>query len=87
MLLLEGKEGVWGEFILKEKNSVSEAIQVTYSLKDGATRKREIEGLLEALREFNLKKGVVITNDESDFMEVEGKKIDVIPVWQWRLRD
>ena len=74
------------DFIIKDERTVSEAIQVTYSLKDNSTRKRESEGLLEALKEFNLKKGTILTYDESDFIQAEGKKIDIIPVWQWLLK-
>jgi len=74
------------DFIIKDERTVREAIQVTYSLKDTGTRKREIEGLLEALREFNLNKGSILTFDESESIAVEGKKIDIIPVWQWLLR-
>ena len=74
------------DFIIKDERNVIEAIQVTYSLKDISTRKREIEGLLEALREFNLSKGIILTYDESDIIQAEEKKIDIIPVWQWLLR-
>jgi len=75
------------DFIIKDKRAVREAIQITYSLKDSTTRKREIEGLLEALREFNLNNGTILTYDESDLIEAEGKKIDIIPVWRWLLMD
>ena len=73
------------DFIVKEGKAASNAIQVSYSLKDAGTRKRELEGLLEAMREFKLKKGTILTHDESKDIAIEGKKIDVVPVWQWLL--
>ena len=73
------------DFIVKEGKFVRNAIQVSYSLKDAGTRKRELEGLLEAMREFKLKKGTILTHDESEDIAIEGKKIDVVPVWQWLL--
>ncbi len=73
------------DFIVKEGKAVRDAIQVSYSLKDAGTRKREIEGLLEAMREFKLKKGTILTFDESESIAVDGGKIDVVPVWQWLL--
>jgi uncharacterized protein len=73
------------DFIVKEGKAVSDAIQVCYSLKDVGTRKREIEGILEAMREFNLQKGTILTYDESESIAVEGGTIDVAPVWQWLL--
>jgi len=74
------------DFIVKEGKVVSDAIQVSYSLKDAGTRKRELEGLLEAMREFKLKKGTILTHDESEDISMEGRKIEVLPVWQWLLR-
>jgi len=73
------------DFIVKKGKAVIDAIQVSYSLKDAGTRKRELEGLLEAMREFKLKKGTILTHDESKDIAIEGKKIDVVPVWQWLL--
>jgi len=48
--------------------------------------KRELDGLLEAMREFRLRKGTILTHDETEFIAVDGGKIDVVPVWQWLLR-
>ena len=84
-IIMDGKDSVVTA-IIKDERNVIEAIQVSYSLKDISTRKREIEGLLEALREFNLSKGIILTYDESDIIQAEEKKIDIIPVWQWLLR-
>jgi hypothetical protein len=80
-------QGFWKEcnFIVKKGKAVSDVIQVNYSLKDVDRRKRETEGILEAVREFNLKKGTILTYDESESFAVEGGKIDVAPVWQWLL--
>lgn len=80
----KGKKGC--DFIVKEGRSTREAIQVSYSLKDASTRKRELEGLLEAMGEFKLKKGAILTYDESETITVEGGKIEVVPVWQWLLK-
>ncbi len=74
------------DFIIKVGKTISEAIQVTYTLKDAGTRKREVEGILDALKEFKLAKGIILTYDESDSINTAGKKIDVMPVWQWLLR-
>ncbi|MGI8419807.1 MAG: ATP-binding protein [Candidatus Levyibacteriota bacterium] len=44
---------------------------------------REIEGMVEGLKEFNLSSGIVLTKNYFDKKEVEGKKIDFIPLWAW----
>lgn len=66
------------DFLTKEKNAISNAIQVCYELNE-ENELREVEGLLEALKKFNLEKGFIITNDQEDEFEKDGKKISVIP--------
>lgn len=74
------------DFIVKEGNTVTEALQVSYSLKDQGTRKREMEGLLEALKEFHLERGTILTYDETESITGEGKEIEVVPLWLWLLK-
>ena len=44
---------------------------------------RETESLLEAMREFNLEKGIILTKNCFTKKEIEGKTIDFIPLWVW----
>ena len=61
------------------------AIQVSYSLKDGATRKREVSALLKIAKVMGADKLLIITWDEEDMIVEDGKKIAVIPIWKWLL--
>ncbi len=70
------------DFVIKEGLKVKEVIQVCYELNE-ENRGREIEGLVEALKEFKLKEGLILTNDKEDEFMVEGKKIVIKPVWKW----
>lgn len=63
------------------------AIQVSYSLKDEATYKREVNALLKISHAFETDKLFIITNDEEGIIEEEGKQINVIPIWKWLLDD
>ncbi len=76
------------DFIIKDFVKPSVAIQVTLELND-KNKKREIDGLLEAMEVFNLKKGLIITENTSDILEykINNKKvkIKVVPAWQWFL--
>src|SRR3989344_1263451 len=72
------------DFLIKEKNKVIGAIQVTKKL-DEENSKREINGLLEAMKEYNLKEGLILTDEEEQEKIIEGKKIKIIPVWKWLL--
>ena len=60
-------------------------IQVAWSLQDEQTKKRETAGLLEAMEECELKKGIILTYDEQALIKVRGKIIEVVPVWKWML--
>jgi predicted AAA+ superfamily ATPase len=44
---------------------------------------RELESLAEALKEFNLKKGVLLTKNSFSTKEVDGKMIELVPLWAW----
>lgn len=73
------------DFVVMGDGVVSSAIQVCHSLADPVTRKREIDGLLEAMDEFNLRQGLILTTEESDAIRANGRTIDVMPVWYWLL--
>ncbi len=45
--------------------------------------KREINGLLSAMKFFKKNKGVIITANSSDFISVEGKEIIVQPFYEY----
>ena len=72
------------DFIIQEKEKVVQAIQVTENL-NSENEKREVWGVLEAMKKFKLKEGLIITLDEERNIEVEGKKIHVLPIWKWLL--
>jgi hypothetical protein len=62
---------------------IKNAVQVTLSLKDETTRKREIRGLLEAMDAYNLKEGLIITEKEYEILGLDEKKIVIKPIYEW----
>jgi predicted AAA+ superfamily ATPase len=46
------------DFVIKEKSSITQAIQVCWSMHDNKTKQREINGLLDAMTAYHLKKGL-----------------------------
>lgn len=66
------------DFLVKEKDKITRAIQVTYKLEEH-NELRELKGLMNALIKFNLKEGIIITQNQEDIIEKENKKIKVIP--------
>lgn len=61
------------------------AVQVSYSLKEETTRKREIAALLKMAAVMEVEKLLIITNDEEEVIIENGKEINVIPIWKWLL--
>jgi predicted AAA+ superfamily ATPase len=72
------------DFVLQKNSKVNAALQVTTEL-NNSNKEREVEGLMEALRYFKLKEGIIITLDQSDEIVLENKHISVIPAWKWML--
>jgi predicted AAA+ superfamily ATPase len=74
------------DFVIREANKIKEAIQVTYDVNE-KNKERETAGLMEALNKFKLKEGLIITFDQEEKMEVEGKIIKLVPAWKWLLEE
>lgn len=72
------------DFLIREKNKVVEAIQVTEKLNE-ENYKREVGGLLEVLETYKLKEGIILTRDVSKEERVKGKRIRFVPLWVWLL--
>jgi len=60
------------------------AIQVCYEM-NGDNQEREINGLLVALKFFNLTEGIILTVDQTDKILIDGYKITVVPAYQFDL--
>jgi len=75
------------DFLIRDGLKVTEAIQVTLSLQDDVTRKREIRGLLEAMKVHNLDEGVIISEKESDVLVMDDKTIRIKPIYEWLMPD
>ena len=62
------------------------AVQVSYSISDEETRKREVDGL-QKLHAFQpLRRMVIVTFDEEESIQLpDGCMIEVIPAWKWLL--
>ncbi|TKS56999.1 ATP-binding protein [Mesohalobacter halotolerans] len=73
------------DFVIKEKNSITQAIQVCWTMHDTKTKQREMNGLLDAMAAYQLKEGLILTEAENDRLRVDDKIIRIMPVWLWLL--
>lgn len=73
------------DFIIKEGLKPTQAIQVCWDITNPKTKQREVNGLLEALHNFSLKEGIIITEDTTLEEMYDTKKIIYVPLWKWLL--
>jgi len=72
------------DFVIKRTQKITDAYQVCHEL-TFENRDREINGLIAALKEFNLKEGIILTASTEDSIEEEGFTIKILPIWKWLL--
>lgn len=73
------------DFVVRDGNTISEAIQVSYDISDTATYAREMAGLSEAMNLNKLSSGLVITANEDKTIVEDNKTIRIVPAWKWLL--
>ena len=73
------------DFVIKEGLRVKQLLQVCWDPTDEKTKKREIGGLVKAMEEFKLNKGLVLTGDHEGEETVKKKRIVYKPLWKWLL--
>ncbi len=73
------------DFLIKNGIKQKQLIQVTESLSDVNVRKREVGSLEKSMKELKIKKGMILTEDESESIKVGAGVIDVKPIYQWLL--
>ena len=71
------------DFVVKESHGITQAIQVVVHLEHEEVKKREFDGLKEAMSMYQLKSGLILT-ENTEYTE---GNISVMPVWKWLLSD
>lgn len=63
------------------------AIQVSYNL-NGAedTFNREVKSLIELNKYQHTERSLIITMDDEREVEIDGVKIEIVPIWKWLLK-
>lgn len=73
------------DFVVHENKEVTALIQVTTSLEDPTTLKREYKALIKAASHLKCKNLLILTWEEEKEDEIDGFKIKIIPIWKWLL--
>jgi predicted AAA+ superfamily ATPase len=72
------------DFYVPEENLL---IQVSYTISDPETRKREIKALESAMKSLEISESIIITIDEREIIETSSGKIKVIPAFEWLMKE
>jgi len=73
------------DFLVRRGRSVGEVIQVCFDVEKEETKKREVRGLVEAMKKFKIPRGLVVTEDYESEERVGKKRIEFVPLWKWLL--
>ena len=73
------------DFIVRIPEHSWKFIQVTESLEDPITRKREVKALTTAMKEQNLTTGTIVTLNDTGTIRTTAGIIQVVPAWKFLL--
>lgn len=74
------------DFVVQRGVEIDRLIQVTWDMRDEATRRREINGLIEASEATGCHNMFIITFDTTEEIRLEdGRVIHALPAWRWLL--
>lgn len=70
------------DFVITENYKPTELIQVTESMSDIETQEREVAGLKEAMEQYKITTGLIITMSEEGILKTPTGTIKVVPAWK-----
>ncbi|NJE49852.1 ATP-binding protein [Thermococcus sp. 9N3] len=73
------------DFVVVEDGIVSGLIQVSYSIDEPETFEREVSALMSASEKLDCDSLAIINWERDDTIEVEGKKVRLLPLWKFLL--
>ena len=73
------------DFLICDQLQVKKLVQVSWSIHDEDTRKREVEGLLEAAHVTACTDLLIVTFEEEGEIIEGGQIINIIPAWKYML--
>ena len=73
------------DFLVQNENGTKFLIQVTESLVNVETRKRELLALQNSMEELKLLQSTIVTQTENEQLEFNWGRVDVVPIWKFLL--
>ncbi len=79
------KNGREVDFIIQTQDRTRTLVQVCESLANEKTKKREVLALNEAMTELDLNSSIIVTRNEEEQLNIDGKMISIMPIWRFLL--
>ena len=73
------------DFVAQRRDRSRILVQVCETLADPQTRKRELAALGEAMSELKMTRGTIVTRNEEETTQADGRTVDVVPAWRFLL--
>jgi predicted AAA+ superfamily ATPase len=78
-------QGYEVDFVTMKQGKIKYIVQVSFDVSEAKTKNREIRALLRALAFFNLKEGLIVTEDMEAEETINGYLIRYVPIWKFLL--
>ena len=75
------------DFVVCDGNKTLAVYQVSYDISNEKTRKREVKGCIAGAKATKCDNLFLITDHESEVIEEDGYTIQVVPIWEWLIRE
>lgn len=75
------------DFVVKEGLEIKSLIQVCWNMHNEKTRNREMRSLAKAMKELNVTKAMIITDETEGEEKLHDNKVKLIPLWKWLLTE
>jgi uncharacterized protein len=73
------------DFLAETRRGERELVQVCADVASPETRHRELRALDEAMREVNVETATVVTLRDEEAVEIDGRRVKIVPAWRWLL--
>ena len=70
------------QLVLFDKEKCTTALQVCYEVNTD-NKTRELAGMVEAMTFFDLNEGFIITQNQKDSLQIDGKQIYLVPAHEY----
>ncbi len=71
------------DFAIRQGRQITHLIQVSSSLVNEKTKKREFHALLKGAEEFKVKNLTIITLNEEATESIGQRQVSIVPIWKW----